>query len=276
MVEQRESVDRAVNEVRHEFDLLRVDGLSKSFGGVRAVQQVSFSVKRGEIVGLIGPNGAGKTTAFNMITGLEVADAGTIYFDRSYITDLSANQIVRRGLARTFQNIRLLDELSVLDNVKIAYHYHFRYRMMDAMLRLPRFFREEREITRKSMQFLRLFDLADVADEAAESLPYGKRRKLEIARALATEGQLLLLDEPAAGMNPRETEELVEMIRRINREFSVSILLIEHDMRLVMSLCGRIIVMDHGAVIAEGTPAEIRNDPRVIEAYLGARREDGA
>lgn len=263
----------AANSIAKEFRLLYVEDLDKHFGGVRAVQAVSFEVKRNEIVGLIGPNGAGKTTVFNLITGMETADAGQVYFDRRFITGMQAHKIVALGLARTFQNIRLLPCLTVLDNVKIAYHYHFKYHLFDAMLRLPRFFREEREIAEKSMQFLALFGLDRVAHERANALPYGQRRRLELARALATEGSLLLLDEPAAGMDPRETAELMAMIQRINREFDVTILLIEHDMRLVMSICQRIVVMDHGQVIATGPPEAIRNDPKVIEAYLGVERE---
>jgi branched-chain amino acid transport system ATP-binding protein len=258
--------------LRREFSLLFVEGLCKRFGGVRAVDQVAFEVRRGEIVGLIGPNGAGKTTVFNLITGLTVPDAGQVYFDRRYITGWPAHRIVRQGLARTFQNIRLLGHLSVLDNVKIAYHHHFRYHLLEAMLRLPRFHREEREIAEKSRGFLRLFGLDHLAELEAAALPYGQRRRLELARALATEGNLLLLDEPAAGMNPRETDELMAMIRRLNTEFGVTILLIEHDMRLVMSICQRLVVMDHGSVIATGTPDEVRRNPTVIAAYLGASR----
>ena len=258
--------------VAREFSHLFVEGLAKAYGGVRAADEVSFAVRRHEIVGLIGPNGAGKTTVFNLITGMDAPDAGEVFFDRQYITHRPAHQIVRLGLARTFQNIRLLGHLSVLDNVMIAYHPHFRYHLVDAMLRLPRFHREEREIARKALAFLALVGLADQAALPAAALPYGQRRKLELARALATEGSLLLLDEPAAGMNPQETGELMALIQRLHGELGLSILLIEHDMRLVMSICTRLVVMDHGRVIASGPPAAIRHDPLVIEAYLGVKR----
>ena len=188
--------------IEEEFHHLEVKNLAKSFGGVKAVQDVSFYVKRGEIVGLIGPNGAGKTTLFNMITGLEKPDAGHVYFSRNFITNTPAHKIVKLGMARTFQNIRLLEELSVIDNIKIAYHHHFNYNFVHAMFRLPKFFKKEKVIRQKSMRFLEYLQLESHADDLAGSLPYGKRRLLEIARALATEGTMLLLDEPAAGMNP--------------------------------------------------------------------------
>jgi branched-chain amino acid transport system ATP-binding protein len=256
-----------------EFSHLSVEHLARAFGGVRAVDDISFAVRRGEIVGLIGPNGAGKTTVFNLITGIDRPDGGEVYFDRHYITRLPAHRIVRLGLARTFQNIRLLGDLSVLDNVKIAYHHHCQYHLLDAMVRSPRYYREEQVLTRKAMAFLQLVGLEHLADEEAASLAYGLRRKLELARALATEGNLLLLDEPAAGLNHHETADLIALIGRINREFGITILLIEHDMRLVMSLCQRLLVMDHGKLIAAGTASEVRQDPQVIAAYLGVKRQ---
>jgi branched-chain amino acid transport system ATP-binding protein len=264
---------KIADDIGKEFRLLYCEGLSKAYGGVQANHDISFAMRRREILGLIGPNGAGKTTLFNMITGMDSPDAGDIYFDGAFITGMPAHRIVRCGIARTFQNIRLLAELSVLDNVKIAYHYHFHYHLLDAMLRLPRFFREERDIESKSMQFLELWGLADVAEEPAASLPYGQRRRLEIARAMATESKLLLLDEPAAGMNPQETAELQRMLQRVNAEFDISLLVIEHDMKFVMGICDRIVVMDYGAVIAEGAPSAIQQDPAVIAAYLGSGSE---
>lgn len=257
------------HDLKKEFALFYAEGLSKRFGGLQAVDDVSLEIRTGEIVGLIGPNGAGKTTVFNLITGLEKADRGELYFRREFITGLPAHRIARRGLARTFQNIRLLRHLSVLDNVKIAYHNHIRYNLVEAALRLPKFRRVEAEIERKAREFLELLGLAELADEPAGGLPYGQRRRLEIARALATEAELLLLDEPAAGLNPAETCELSGLIRRLRDEFGVTILLIEHDMKLVMSLCDRVVVLNFGKVIASGPPAEVRRNPEVIAAYLG-------
>lgn len=258
---------------RHQHPkILRVERLCRRFGGVMAVHEVSFELGSGELVGLIGPNGAGKTTVFNLITGLDRSDSGNVYFGDREITRQPAHKIVRWGIARTFQNIRLLNQLSVLDNVKIAYHNHVRYHFLHAVLRLPKFYADEHAITERAIKFLELFGLAGVMTERADSLCYGERRRLEIARSLATEGTVLLLDEPAAGMNPRETQELMDMIRRINTEFGLSLLLIEHDMKLVMSICQRVIVMDHGKIIASGSPTVIQRDPAVIEAYLGVRR----
>lgn len=259
--------------LKREFKLLYAESLSKSFGGLKAVDNFAIELDEGEIVGLIGPNGAGKTTVFNLITGMEAPDSGRIYFRRQFIHGLPAHRVARLGVARTFQNIRLLDSLSVLDNVKVAYHSHIGYGLLDAALRLPKFHAVEREIAEKSMEFLSLFDLADLAGLHAASLPYGMRRKLEIARALATEASLLLLDEPAAGLNPYESAELAELIRRIRDEFRVTVLLIEHDMKMVMNLCERIVVLNFGQVIAQGPPARVKADPAVIEAYLGVERE---
>jgi branched-chain amino acid transport system ATP-binding protein len=255
--------------LRKEFDFFYAEGLGKRFGGLQAVDDFSLELNAGEIVGLIGPNGAGKTTVFNLITGLERPDRGRIYMQRRFIHGLPAHRIARLGIARTFQNTRLLGEQTVLDNVKIAYHHHIDYWLPEAALRLPRFFRTEREIARRSIEFLELFGLEGDAGQAADALPYGKRRKLEIARALATEAQLLLLDEPAAGLNPRETVELVGLIRRLRDEFRVTILLIEHDMRMVMSLCERIVVLNFGRTIGAGTPDGVRRNPEVVAAYLG-------
>ena len=255
--------------IKKEFKQFFADKISKSFGGLKAVQDFSLELDFGEIVGLIGPNGAGKTTVFNLITGMESPDSGTIYFNREYITNLPPHKISHCGIARTFQNIRLLEHLSVLDNIKVAYHNHIKYNLIHASFRLPAFFRTEKEITEKSLQFLELFGLDSNAHELASALPYGKRRMLEIARALATEATLILLDEPAAGLNPQETEELTELIKLIRDKFHVTILLIEHDMKLVMNLCERIVVLNFGKMIAEGTPSEIKTNPAVIEAYLG-------
>ena len=263
---------KASGEIRNEFRYFRADNLCRSFGGVRAVNNFSAELDKGEIVGLIGPNGAGKTTVFNLITGMDVTDSGTIYFDRNYITGRPAHAIARSGIARTFQNIRLIEDLSVLDNIKIAYHCHIKYNILHAAFRLPNFFAAERQISDRSMEFLRLFGMENLANEPAGSLPYGKRRKLEIARALATEATLILLDEPAAGMNDGETLELSGLIRQIRDDFKVTIFLIEHDMNFVMNLCERIIVLNFGEIIACGPPEQIKRDPAVVDAYLGVER----
>ena len=250
-------------------ELLKAENVSEVFGGLKAVSDFDFFINKGELVGLIGPNGAGKTTAFNLITGVYQPTTGTIEFDGKSIVGLKPYQITQRGIARTFQNIRLFSELSVLDNVKIAFHSHVKYSVAEAVLRLGRYFSEEKDTEEKSMKLLKIFKLDGKAHEMAKNLPYGAQRRLEIARALAAQPKLLLLDEPAAGMNPRETQELMEMIRWIRKEFGLTVLLIEHDMSLVMGICERIYVLEYGMIIAKGTPAEIKSNPEVIRAYLG-------
>lgn len=249
--------------------LLKVDNVSMVFGGLRAVSNLSMHIDEGELIGLIGPNGAGKTTAFNMITGVYTPTEGKVYFNGQQSSGKKSYQVTQMGMARTFQNIRLFSELSVIDNVKIAYNMHVTYNLADAIVRDGKYLSEEEYITQKALDLLKIFHLEEEAHEVAKNLPYGKQRRLEIARALATEPKLLLLDEPAAGMNPQETKELMEMIRWIRKEFNLSILLIEHDMGLVMGVCERIYVLEYGMKIAEGTPEEIKHNKRVIEAYLG-------
>ena len=250
-------------------ELLKVDNVSMVFGGLRAVSNLSMHIDEGELIGLIGLNGAGKTTAFNMITGVYTPTEGKVYFNGQQSSGKKSYQVTQMGMARTFQNIRLFSELSVIDNVKIAYNMHVTYNLADAIVRDGKYLSEEEYITQKALDLVRIFHLEEEAHEVAKNLPYGKQRRLEIARALATEPKLLLLDEPAAGMNPQETKELMEMIRWIRKEFNLSILLIEHDMGLVMGVCERIYVLEYGMKIAEGTPDEIKHNKRVIEAYLG-------
>ena len=249
--------------------LLEMQNVVKRFGGLTAVSNMSFHVEKGEIFGVIGPNGAGKTTIFNLITGVYPVSEGNILFDGQSISGKKPYQIINGGIARTFQNIRLFSELSVLDNVKIAYHSHVKYGLLEAVLRMGRYFKEEEEVTAKSLALLKIFKLEDKAQETAKNLPYGAQRRLEIARALAAQPKLLLLDEPAAGMNPQETQELMEMIRWIRDQFGLTILLIEHDMSLVMGICERIYVLEYGQIIAHGVPEEIKHNPEVIRAYLG-------
>ncbi len=250
-------------------ELLKVSNVSKVFGGLKAVSNFDIYINQGELIGLIGPNGAGKTTAFNLLTGVYSATTGTIDFEGKSLLGLKPYDITKRGIARTFQNIRLFSELSVLENVKIAYDLHVSYNFAESILRVGRYFKKEQEITEKALELLKIFKLDDKANEIAKNLPYGAQRRLEIARALATKPKLLLLDEPAAGMNPQETQELMKMINWIRSEFGLSILLIEHDMSLVMGICERIYVLEYGSIIAKGTPDEIKNNPEVIKAYLG-------
>jgi branched-chain amino acid transport system ATP-binding protein len=249
--------------------LLKIDEISMQFGGLRAVNNFSLSLHAHNLQGLIGPNGAGKTTVFNMITGVYTPTAGKIYFDDQEITGLEPHEINHIGISRTFQNIRLFPSLTVLDNVRIAYHTHAGYNMIDGILHNKRFHAKERELTEKTQAFLEIFNLQDRQGTIAKNLPYGEQRRLEIARALAAEPKLLLLDEPAAGMNPAEVVSLMDLIHFIRDRFDLTILLIEHQMRVVMGVCERITVMDFGEVIARGDPAEIQSNQRVIEAYLG-------
>jgi len=249
--------------------LLDIQNLTMQFGGLRAVSDFTMGVPEHGLYGLIGPNGAGKTTVFNMITGLYVPTAGAIAFDERQLNGMPPHQITQLGIARTFQNIRLFRDLTVLDNVRIAYHQHAGYGLVEAITRLGRFRRQERLLTERAQDFLAVFGLHDRQLEQAKNLPYGEQRRLEIARALAAQPRLLLLDEPAAGMNPNETETLMQLIRFIHDEFDLTILLIEHQMRVVMGICEWITVMDFGQVIARGTADDIQRNVAVIEAYLG-------
>ncbi len=251
------------------MSLLEINQLNKAFGGLSAVLDVSIKIKENELIALIGPNGAGKTTMFNLITGVYKPDEGDIIFKGEEIQGLPPYTVCKKGIARTFQNIRLFNDLSVLDNVKIALHKDVPYSMLATVLRLPSYFKGEKAIENKAIELLDIFNLKNKKDEIASNLPYGEQRRLEVARALATHPTLLILDEPAAGMNPNETQDLMKLIKRLKEEFNLTILLIEHDMSLVMGVCERIYVLDYGQLIAEGKPEEIRNNKKVIEAYLG-------
>jgi branched-chain amino acid transport system ATP-binding protein len=249
--------------------VLEVKGLTKLFGGLKAVKDFDITLKQGDLAGLIGPNGAGKTTVFNMITGLYIPTEGEITFQGDRIAGLEPFEITRLGIGRTFQNIRLFQNLTVLDNVRIAYHYHSGYSLFDSILRSSKFRAREDKLSDDALEFLEIFKLAGIKNEIAKNLPYGEQRRVEIARALATNPRLLLLDEPAAGMNPREIVQLMELIHFIRDHFNLTILLIEHQMRVVMGICEHITVMDFGEVIARGNPTEIQRNERVVEAYLG-------
>ena len=249
--------------------LLEVKNLSISFGGLKAVDGFHIDIEKGQLYGLIGPNGAGKTTVFNLLTGVYKPNAGSIVLDGKNITGRSNIQINQDGVARTFQNIRLFKDMSVLDNVKAGLHKHYRYSAVEGIFRLPRYFKVEREMDQEALRLLDVFGLADECDFKASNLPYGKQRKLEIARALATQPKLLLLDEPAAGMNPNETAELMDTIRFVRDTFDMTILLIEHDMKLVSGICEKLTVLNFGQVLKEGPTSDVLHDPEVVKAYLG-------
>ncbi len=249
--------------------LLEVKNLGISFGGLRAVDDFNLTIEKGQLYGLIGPNGAGKTTIFNMLTGVYKPTDGSIILDGENITGKKTIEINKHGIARTFQNIRLFHQQSVIDNVKIGLHNEYPYSTLSAILRLPPYHKAEKQMNEKAMELLKVFDLQDEAEYLASNLPYGKQRKLEIARALATDPKLLLLDEPAAGMNPNETKELMETIQFVRDEFDMTILLIEHDMKLVSGICEKLTVLNFGQVLTQGDTGEVLNNPEVIKAYLG-------
>jgi len=249
--------------------LLKVDGLEKHFGGIVALADYAVEIRQGELLGLIGPNGAGKTTVFNLLSGVLPPTRGRIVIEGRDITGLPPHRKAALGIARTFQNIRLFNELSVIDNIKVALHMRLGRGFWQTICHAPQFRRAEARMEDKAREILDLFDLRAVGAEAARNLPYGLQRRVEIARALAAEPKLILLDEPAAGLNPTETQELIAVIRRIHQDYGLAVFLVEHDMKVVMAICRRIQVLDRGRILASGTPMEIRGDRRVVEAYLG-------
>lgn len=254
--------------------ILKIDNVTKQFGGVTAIKQTSFGVEPKEIFGLIGPNGAGKTTMFNIITGNYEPTEGTVLFRNEPLNGLKPHLIVRKGIARTFQNIRLFSSMNVMENVLIGFDFQARYGFMESIIRFPRFLSEERRIKARALEILDYFGMSAYANEKAVDLSYGQQRKVEIARALATNPELLLLDEPAAGMNPSETEELGEIIKKARHDFDLTVLLIEHDMKFVNQMCDKVLVLDYGKTIFEGTPSAAIKDPEVITAYLGDFHND--
>ncbi|MGN1141738.1 MAG: ABC transporter ATP-binding protein [Oliverpabstia sp.] len=249
--------------------MLEIKNLGISFGGLKAVQDFDITIEKEQLYGLIGPNGAGKTTVFNLLTGVYRPDTGKILLNGNDITGKSIIDINKAGVARTFQNIRLFKELTVIENVKVGLHNHHHYSTIEGILRLPKYHKVEKEIEEKAMELLKVFGLEKEAQYKASNLPYGKQRKLEIARALATDPCLLLLDEPAAGMNPNETKELMDTIRFVREQFHMTILLIEHDMKLVSGICEKLTVLNFGQILAQGSTADVLKDPQVITAYLG-------
>ena len=263
------SENKTQNTEKETSAMLEVKNLCIQFGGLKAVDNFNLTINKGQLYGLIGPNGAGKTTVFNMLTGVYKPTSGSIILDGLNITGKHPAQINKDGIARTFQNIRLFKEMSVLDNVKVGLHNQKKYSTIEGILRLPRYFREEKEMDERATELLKVFELDGEKEQLASNLPYGKQRKLEIARALATNPKLLLLDEPAAGMNPNETAELMNTIRFVRDNFDMTILLIEHVMKLVSGICEKVTVLNFGQELAKGETAEVLNDPRVITAYLG-------
>ena len=254
--------------------LLIAKDISISFGALKAVDNFNLEINSGELIGLIGPNGAGKTTVFNILTGVYNASSGEYTLDGENVIKTPTSALVKKGLARTFQNIRLFKYLSVLDNVVAAYNFRMKYGILSGMLRFPNFWREEKKAKEKAMALLKIFDLDKYAGMHAGNLPYGEQRKLEIARAMATEPKILLLDEPAAGMNPKETEDLMNTIKLIRDKFGIAVLLIEHDMKLVLGICERLVVLNYGKILASGDPNKVINNPQVVEAYLGKEEDE--